>query len=549
MFKVELCYDGASQTIQLEKPTPVFKLLPKTTYPVYACTINNEIARLNAIIEKQAHVELLDIRTNSANLIYQYSLTLLYIKAVGDVLGKQIVVEICNSLSKGLYTEIHGPTTQDTAQQIEHRMHELVKENLPITCERISKQEVIETLHKEKQFHRVKTYESASDIVFAYRCILDDTVDYMFAPLVPSTKYLTLFEVKRYKNGFILRFPHPSDPNVVLPFAEQKLLYNAFAQSTRWNQIIGVNYARDLNEKIKHNQVKELVLLSEALHEKNIAEIAQQIFDQNKRMILIAGPSSSGKTSFANRLMIQLKVLGLKPLYMGTDDYFVNNDQTPLKPNGDKDFESIDALDLHLLQTQMQALLNCEKVDMPRFDFKLGKKIFHERIVSIQHDQPIVMEGIHALNPRLLKNVETDSQFKIYISPLTELNIDEHHRIPTTDARILRRMVRDNQFRNFDAEQTILNWHNVREGEENYIFPFNEEADVFFNSNCIYELAVMKKYAKPLLEKIDQTSPAYPEAKRLLEFLTFFECIEDETIISNNSIIREFLGDSVLFKQ
>ena len=301
----------------------------------------------------------------------------------------------------------------------------------------------------------------------------------------------------------------------------------------------------DLNEKIAGGKAKDLILLSEALHEKKIAEIADMITEGKKRIILIAGPSSSGKTTTAKRLSVQLRVNGLEPLYMGTDDYFVERSETPVDENGKPDYEGLGALDIELFNSNMNDLLAGREVDLPEFDFVEGTKIFGKRIMAIREDQPIIIEGIHALNGKLTEAIPDEEKFRIYISPFTQLNIDMHNRVPTTDARMLRRMVRDYKYRGKSAAGTIDQWSQVRAGEDENIFPFNGEADVVFNTVLTYELAVLKKYAQPLLEEIKEDQPEYSEARRLLELISGFDIIEDERAIPNNSILREFIGGSI----
>ncbi len=306
-----------------------------------------------------------------------------------------------------------------------------------------------------------------------------------------------------------------------------------------------ISYVDDLNETIESGEYKEVIQISEALHEKKIAQIADMITEQKRRIVLISGPSSSGKTTFARRLNIQLRVNGLEPLYLGTDDYFVERSQTPKDENGEPNFEDLEALDIDLFNRDMNGLLNGEEVDIPAFDFLHGTKVFGKRITRAKKGQPIIIEGIHGLNRQLTQEIPDGEKFKIYISPLTQLNIDKHNRIPTTDARMLRRMVRDYQFRGHSAQSTIRSWPKVRQGEDKNIFPFNGQADVFFNSEHIYELAVLKKYAEPLMRSITRQEPEYSEAVRMLKFLQYFKAIEDDSIIVNNSIIREFIGGSI----
>lgn len=535
--------------MEVKKDTTIAQLIQEvdSEHRIYAALINHKYVHFSDCVHDQDVVELQDIRASYGNTCYQSTLTLLYLKAIHDVMGKNVTVTIANSLSKGLFTVIHaGNVTDDLAKEIEARMHELVEENLEITEEYVDHDTAIELLKDAKDKKSVDLLNTASDLKNVYVIALADEKMMTFVHALPSTSYLPFFEVRRYRNGLLLRFPHPNFPDQIPPYEEQKLLYDAFSEETQWEKLLKVSYASDLNRMIEKKESKDLIMLSEALHEKKIAMIAEQIQSAKKRIILIAGPSSSGKTTFAKRLCIQLKVIGLNPLYLGTDDYFVNRDEMIPDENGKYDFEALEAVDLNLFETQMNALLHGEKVDLPEFDFITGKKVFGKRITSIDASQPIVIEGIHGLNPQLTEGIDDSEKFKIYISPLTQINLDAHHRIPTTDARMLRRMVRDNRTRGRDGAVTISSWPSVRHGEEKYIFPFNKEADVFFNSQCVYELAVLKKYATPLLEKVQPDQAEYAEAQRMLQFLSCFASIDDDSMIANNSIIREFIGGSIL---
>lgn len=516
-------------------------------YQVLLCKVDNNYRDLNHIITRDCTIEYLDMRNNYAWLVYQNSLILLYKKAVYDILGN-VQVDISNSLNKGLYTTIKAPFTSETVHAIECRMKELVQEKKPITKTRLSREEILNLSKNMNRKDHIRLISSVEDIQQVEIYSLDDYKELFYDLLVPNTSYLTCFELKKYRNGVLLRYPHISDPTKICEYEDQRLLYEAFSEATHWERLMGVNYVNELNEKIKNHEYEDLIMLQEALHEKKISDIADQIKDKNKRIILISGPSSSGKTTFAKRLCIQLHVIGLKPLYLGQDDYFLEREQNPVDENGEKDFESIRAVDIPLFNQQINDLLNGKKVDIPSFDFVHGTKIFGKRIVSIDKSQPIVIEGIHALNELLTKDIEPNEKFKIYISPLTSLNINQHNRIPTTDARMLRRLVRDNQFRGRPANITIKEWPKVRKGEDLNIFPFMKEADIFFNTNYIYELAVLKKYAKPLLEEITPDQKEYAEAQRMLSFLKFFKEIEDDSMIANNSILREFIGGSILTK-
>ena len=536
-------------TLEVPKNTTIAELLQEvnTEHHIYAALINHKHVHFSECVHDQDVIQLQDIRASYGNTCYQSTLTLLYLKAIHDVMGKNVTVTIANSLSKGLFTVIHaGNVTDDLAKEIEERMHELVEENLEIREEYVDRDTAIELLKDAKDKKSIDLLKTASDLKNVYVIALADEKMMTFVHALPSTSYVPFFEVRRYRNGLLLRFPHPNFPDQIPPYEEQKLLYDAFSEETQWEKLLKVSFASDLNRMIEKNESKDLIMLSEALHEKKIAMIAEQIQSAKKRIILIAGPSSSGKTTFAKRLCIQLKVIGLNPLYLGTDDYFVNRDEMIPDENGKLDFEALEAVDLHLFETQMNALLHGEKVDLPEFDFITGKKVFGKRITSIDASQPIVIEGIHGLNPQLTEGIDDSEKFKIYISPLTQINLDAHHRIPTTDARMLRRMVRDNRTRGRDGAVTISSWPSVRHGEEKYIFPFNKEADVFFNSQCVYELAVLKKYATPLLEKVQPDQAEYAEAQRMLQFLSCFASIDDDSIIANNSIIREFIGGSIL---
>ena len=517
-------------------------------YTVLAAKVDNEVKSLTAVLDRDCSVEFLDMRTQEANIIYQNSLILLFLKAVSDVLG-DVSVDIENSLNRGLYTEIKTPEaiTEAQAAAIESRMKELAAADLPLEQENLSVKEAKELFWKSGQPERIALLDEGKTgcggVVPFYS--LDGYRDFFYGAMVPSAGYLKHFQVMKYKRGVLLRFPHPSEPDRIPDYVDEKTLYKTFGEQKRWGSLMEVHYVSDLNKKIEEGKARDLIQLSEALHNQKIVEIADTITAQKKRIILIAGPSSSGKTTFAQRLCIQLRVNGLKPLYMGTDDYFVEREQTPLDEFGEKDFENLGAVDIGLFNRNMNDLLEGKEVDLPRFDFIEGKKIFGERIMSIGVDQPIVIEGIHALNEALTSEIPKEAKFKIYISPLTALNIDSHNRIVTTDHRMLRRMVRDYKYRGHSAQNTIASWPKVRAGEDRNIFPYSNEADVMFNSVHLYEISVLKKYAAPLLADIGPNEPEYSDAQRLLRTLRFFRTIEDDSAIVNNSILREFIGGSV----
>lgn len=516
-------------------------------YIQVAAKVNNQVVPLSHRVFDDCEVTLLDIRHQEANLIYQYSLSLLYICAVRRVMGGKANVEILNSLNKGLYTELMGGKNllPKQVEKIYYEMRQMVKSNLPFVKRTLSRKDAIELTRREGRWAKARLLEQDLEREQVDFYELDGYMDFFHDFMVPSTSYLKLFELKKYRKGILLRFPHPSMPEKIMNYVDERKLYYAFAEQRMWDDLLGVRYVADLNDKVEKGRFLDLVQLSEALHEKKIAEIADRIKRHKKRIILIAGPSSSGKTTFARRLCVQLRVVGLEPLYLGTDDYFKEREDTPLDEFGEKDFESLKAIDIDLFNKDMNGLLNGEEVDLPTFDFMDGHKEFGKRITKIGKHQPIVIEGIHALNERLTPYIRQEEKFKIYISPLTQMNIDEHNRIPTTDERMLRRLVRDNLFRGHDGKSTISEWPKVRAGEDKNIFPYSDEADVLFNSYHVYEIAVLKKYAQPLLEAIDPEDKEYGEAQRMLKFLEFFKASEDDSVIVNNSIIREFIGGSI----
>ncbi|MBO4218021.1 MAG: hypothetical protein J5887_00740 [Erysipelotrichaceae bacterium] len=517
-------------------------------YPAYGCRIDNAYRGLLHVVYHDCTLEFLDIRCQAMWLVYQSSLVMLYIKAVHDVLGKKVQVTVNNSLSKGLFTVIKNNSKPDeeTISRIDRQMRKLVEQDLPIIKRHLNRQEITALTEELKQKETGNLIASIPSLNHVEIYSLEDETQIFYNFLVPSTGYLKYFELRPYKNGILLRYPHQSDPLKIPEYEDQKLLYDAFSEATKWGKLMGIKYVDDLNNRILNKQTEDMYLMQEALHEKKIANIADDIAKSRKRIVLICGPSSSGKTTFAKRLCIQLNVLGIKTLYMGTDDYFVEREDSPIGPDGEKDFESIKAVDTKLFVRQMKELLDGKTVDLPVFDFISGTKIYGQRITSIAKDQVIVIEGIHALNRTLTEGIDEKEKFKIYISPFTPISVDRHNRISTTDCRLLRRLVRDYQFRGWPVARTLASWPKVRSGEDQNIFPYHGEAKVFFNSNCIYELAVLKKYVEPLLKEVTRSEPEYAEAQRLLEFFRYIEPVEDDDAIANNSIIREFIGGSVI---
>lgn len=535
--------------VTVEDLIPMADDLP---YTVLAALVNNRLVDLDTKIEKSCRIELLDMRSQAANLIYQASLSLIFIKAVEDVVP-DTRVDIMNSLNQGLYTEIRDPKnpketieiSESKVAKIEARMRELVAGDYPFKKELVTRRTAMRYLKQDGNLERLALIKSAPSLTHIKFYELEGTRDFFYGYMTPSTKYIEYFELRKYRKGILVRFPMQGEPDKIPEYSDQKKLYQAFLEQTEWDELLGINYVNDLNEIIAKGKYKEAIQLSEALHEKKVAQIADMIKKRKKRIILIAGPSSSGKTTFARRLCIQLMVNGLHPIYLCTDDYFVEREDTPRDENGEYDFENLNAIDLELFNRNMNDLLAGKKVDLPEFDFITGHKVFGRRVTRIEADQPIVIEGIHGLNAELTSRIPDDEKFKIYISPLTQLNIDNHNRIPTTDERMLRRLVRDYQFRGHSAKDTIRNWPKVRASEDKNIFPYSSEADVLFNSYHVYEIAVLKKYAVPQLKKIRPSEKEYAEARRMLTFLESFRQIDDDSCIVNNSIIREFIGGSI----
>lgn len=548
MHKIKITFaDGSVQ--EVNAGTTLLELSKKAqesfATPIVAAKVNNKLKDLNYALEEDARVEFLDLSQDDGFRIYQRSLVFLLIKAVGE-LFPQAKVTVEHSISKGLYCELKNmeTLTERDVQLIEDHMRKLVEQDIPFHKETVLLSEAIKMFEKEGQMDKVRLLKyRQKPTITIYSC--GWLRDYFYGYMVPSTGYLKSFELKYYMPGFILRFPDQFTPGEIPPYVEQPKLFSIFREAEKWAEILEVKDVGSLNDQIAAGNAGDLIRVSEAFHEKKIAQIADLITKERDqiRVILIAGPSSSGKTTFAQRLLVQLRVNGLKPVTISLDDYFVSREETPLDENGEPDFEALEAIELDLFNEHLTKLIQGVEVEIPFFNFKTGRREYRGRKVKVKPDQPIIIEGIHGLNEKLTPAIPRGKKFKIYISALTQLNIDDHNRIPTTDARFIRRLVRDSQFRSHDALTTIRLWPKVRRGEERNIFPFQEEADVMFNSHLVYELAVLKNYAEPLLKAIDENRPEYCEAKRLLTFLSFFLPLDDHEI-PNNSIIREFIGNS-----
>lgn len=532
-YEVGDTYEGLAKKIQ-RPDSPL----------IVAAKCGNILRELSIAIADDCDMEFIDLRHSDGEKIYQRSLSFLLVRsAIAVFEGIQVRIE--HSLSKGLYCEFdyHRRLTHEDYRLIMSKMKEYVEKDMPFEKRLCTVEEASSFFSANNMLSKVALlkFRPKSDIRL-YEC--DGLLNYFYGYMVPSTGYIKIFDIIKYDDGAILMHPTKYSPFSVPKFEESPKIAEVFKESEQWSSIMEIGYVSNLNDMIKNNTYRELIQIAEALHEKKIAQIADEITRRKKRVILIAGPSSSGKTTFANRLRIQLKVNGLHPITISTDNYFVNRDKTPLDENGDYDFESLDAVDVDAFNKDLNDLLDGKVVELPVFNFQIGQREYHGNKLQINEDQPIIIEGIHGLNDSLTRDLFKRDKFKIYVSALTQLNIDDHNRIPTTQARLLRRIVRDNQFRGHSAKKTIGMWSSVRRGEERYIFPFQEEADQIFNTALPYELAVIKKHALPLLEAITHTEPEYTEALLLRKFLGYFSSIEDDDLVPTVSILKEFIGGS-----
>ena len=479
------------------------------------------------------------------NKIYKRSMCLMLVKAIHDVSGHKETckVRIDFSLDKGFYCTVQGieRLSQEFLDAVKVRMKEMIEEAMPIEKRTVHTDDAIALFKKHgmKDKERLFRYRRVSKVnIYS----MNEFEDYYYGYMVPNASYLKYFELYLYGEGFVIQMPEASSPTIVPPFIPHQKLFQVLDESSKWGDMMGINTVADLNDEITKGNIQEAILVQEALQEKKIAEIAQMIADRpSVKFVLVAGPSSSGKTTFSHRLSIQLRVNGLIPHPIAVDNYFVNREDTPKDADGKYNFECIEAIDVALLNKDLSALLNGEEVELPTYNFKTGKREYTGLKKKLGEQDVLVIEGIHCLNDALTYQLPKENKFKIYISALTQLNIDEHNRIPTTDGRLIRRMVRDARTRGTNAKQTIAMWSSVRRGEEENIFPYQEEADVMFNSALIYELAVLKQYAEPALFSIEKDCEEYIEAKRILKFLDYFVGIGSENI-PTNSLLREFVG-------
>lgn len=507
-----------------------------------------KLRELNKKISCDCEVDFKTVSDRSGYKTYRRTATFIMIKAIRDVAGVKTInkIKVEFAIGKGIYTSISGTTKvdEDFLKKVKSRMDEIVNADIPIKKESYDLDDAIELFRNEgmKDKERLFKYRRASKVnVYS----IDGFYDYYYGYMCPSTGYVKLYDLIPYDEGFILQMPARKVPDEVPPFVPQDKLFNTMKESTKWGISLDMETVGALNDKICKGQVEDLVLVSEALQEAKIAEIASDIAGRKDvKFIMIAGPSSSGKTSFSHRLSIQLRAKGLVPHPIALDNYFKNREDTPLDENGKYDFECLGAMDVDGFNNDMKKLLAGETVELPSFNFKIGKREYKGDYMHLNEEDVLVLEGIHGLNEKMSYALPAESKYKIYISALTSLNVDEHNRISTTDTRLIRRMVRDNRTRGTSASGTLAMWQSVRKGEEENIFPFQESADAMFNSALIYELAVLKQFAEPLLFAIEKDDPEYLEAKRLLKFLDYFVSFTCEDV-PKNSLMREFIGGSI----
>lgn len=517
-------------------------------YGPVSAKVNNKVESLDFRVYYNKDVEFLDITSASGMRTYVRSLCFVLVKAVEE-LYPEGSISLEHPVSKGYYCNLHLDRSigLDDVMRIKQKMQEIIHADIPYLRMECHTEEVVRLFRQRGMLDKAKLLETSGQL-YSYYYRLGDTVDYYYGSLVPSTGYLHLFDLVKYYDGLLLRIPCRNNPNKLEELVKQEKMLEVFQEYHRWNQILGISTVGDFNIACNSGHATDLINVSEALQEKKIAHIADEITHRNEngervKLVLISGPSSSGKTTFSKRLSIQLMTNGMRPYPISLDDYFVNREDTPLDENGKHDFESLYALDLPFFEKQLKALLAGEEVELPRFNFTTGKREMSGKKLRVDEHMILILEGIHALNPALTPNIPAANKYKIYVSALTTILLDNHNYIPTTDNRLLRRIIRDYKYRNYSAEETIARWPSVRAGEDKWIFPYQEYADAMFNSALFFELAVLKENVEPVLRKVPNSCPEYSEAHRLLRFLSYFTPVQDKEL-PPTSLLREFLGGS-----
>ena len=517
-------------------------------YGPVSAKVNNKVESLDFRVYYNKDIEFLDITSSSGMRTYVRSLFFILVKAVEE-LYPQGSISLEHPISKGYFCKLHIDRTigLDDVQRIKQKMQEIIAADIPYTRTESHTEEVVRLFEKRGMMDKARLLDTYGQL-YSYYYQLGDTVDCYYSSLVPSTGYIRLFDIVKYYDGLLLRIPSRENPTKLEEVVKQEKMLEVFQEYHRWNQILGISTVGDLNVACNEGHATDLINVSEALQEKKIAQIADEITHRDQdgkrvKLVLISGPSSSGKTTFSKRLSIQLMTNGLKPYPISLDDYFVNRNDTPLDENGKHDFESLYAVDLPFFEEQLSTLLNGGELELPRYNFTTGKREMSGKKLRIDEHMILIIEGIHALNPALTPHIPNENKYKVYVSALTTILLDNHNYIPTTDNRLLRRIIRDYKYRNYSAEETIARWPSVREGEEKWIFPYQENADAMFNSALLFELAVLKDYVEPVLRKVPNRCPEYSEAHRLLRFLNYFVSVQDKEL-PPTSLLREFLGGS-----
>lgn len=521
------------------------------SYPIISARVNNASQGLKFRVFQNRDVEFLDIQDASAMRAYTRSLCFVLYKATQDVFPEsRLYIE--HPISRGYYCNFYTTgarhATQEDVDRIKQRMQEIIDQDMPFHRVEAPTEDAVRQFRERGLNDKVKLLET-SDKVYTDYYTLGDTVDYYYGSLLPSAGYINVWGLELYEEGLLLRIPDSQNPNQLAPMAKQPKTFSNFAEYVRWNVIMGLSNVGDVNMAIRSGKASELIQVSEALQEKKIVRIAEEIEHRYNdperpcRLVLITGPSSSGKTTFCKRLSIQLKACGLKPISFSTDDYFVNRVDTPKFPDGRYDFENIAAVDSATMERDLNALLRGERVEIPEYNFKTGEREYNGKKFKMGRNSVILIEGIHALNPLLTHQVDDSFKYRIYTSTLTSISLDDHNWIPTSDNRLLRRIIRDYSNGSFSARETIAQWPAVCDGEEKWIFPYQENADVMFNSALNIEFAVLRNHAEPILSSVPKNCPEYSEAHRLMKFIHYFQAVSDKEI-PPTSIMREFVGGS-----
>ena len=546
LINVEIAGAGTVPVPRGTKASALLARLPAGKLPALGVKVNNAVENLDYPLNDDCRLEFIDYSSEDGRRIYARSLVMVLVRAASEIFpGCSVVVK--HTLGNGIYgvIRLNRALRDHDIALIEGRMREIVAADEPIVRHCLPKEKAIELLIKNNEQEKTELlkYHPLPEVDI-YTCGWFH--EFSYRPMVPKTGLLKTFRLRFYLPGFILELPREENPAVVPEYVEQGKLANIYLEADKWGRVLGVQSVVSLNKIIKSGGYPELIRVAEAFHEKKIGQIADLIAANidRIRLVLIAGPSSSGKTTFVQRLATQLRVNGIHPVPLSLDNYFVDREKTPRDENGQYDYECLDAIDRPLFNDHLSKLIQGEEVELPYFNFKTGRREFRGEVLRLKETDLIIIEGIHGLNDRLTSSIPMGRKFKIYVSALTQLNLDAHNRIRTTDLRLLRRIVRDHRCRGYEARETIRMWPQVRRGEDRYIFPFQEKADVMFNSALVYELAVLKNYAEPLLREITPEFPEHAYAAQLLKFLSYFVPLRDEKDIPANSIVREFIGNS-----